>query len=98
MDANSSPNGFDDLPRRGLISTRKIAARLGYAHAASLRRFCTEHHCPLPRPVRQGWYRTGDIVDWFDRLGEVSVSDTDDDETNVVDLAAIRIRMTENTR
>jgi hypothetical protein len=95
------PIGLDDLPLRGFVSTAEIAARLGYAHPASLLRFCREHSAHLPQPVRKGYYRTADIRDWFDRLGEAPGPELDDmatlaacaNDQAIINLDAIRQRM-----
>lgn len=88
MLATNHSTGFDDMGTNQLISTGEIARRMGYASRATFYRFARKH--PLPAQVRRGFYRGGDVLEWFKSLTDDTAPQDQTSSTNTVAMTTTK--------
>lgn len=69
--------GFADLPDLALVTGDDVAARMGYASWASLRRALRRAGAHLPRALARNRFRACDVKDWFAALPAPSITITE---------------------
>lgn len=57
--------GFADVEDLAFLRARDVARRMGFSRWSSLARWLAARGSPPPPCIRRGWYRAGDVKDWF---------------------------------